>query len=352
MRIAIAAFSLCMLLASPTRGRAAGTVYYLTDSTGSPWVGGVPYALSFGDVDPNNPGRPNVGLFNTIMRHEFLNPLGGTPWEKPPTTPGGTTIRWTFDISNLEVVSEYSNGKADLSPLTLTGLAHLGGFDHFNYQQYILGIPSYLKASVISDGPPRDLRPPYLDPYPNEPANLVQLTNRTSGLYAYIYDTDPQGKLRPIDSYGYYYNDDTSLIGNYAQFQTKTSISFRDAPTKPKYLAFPSSSPGSTLYQTSLVGVGADHSLVGKWTGWGTNITWSSNTFFYNININYGYDGNPFDQGPAPDGGGIADVRTDAPAAVPEPPSSILLGIGATAMMLCVAFRGGGMGRCVAGGVG
>ena len=338
MRFTIAAMSLCILLASPPQARSGGNVYYLIDTTGSPWLNSEAnfFPLPLDNIDPNNPSMPNLAIFNIIMRHEFQNPFGAS-WEQPPSTPGGTKIQWTFDISNLQVVEEPANGQAAIrSPLTLTGLAHLGGFDHFNYVQHILGIPSYLQASLISNGLSQNLLPPYLDPYPNEPPNSVRLTNRTTGLFADVVNVDANNNPRQIDGYGYYYNDDKSLIGNYSQFQTSTSITFKDAPRKPGYLALPSLLTDYTLYQTSLVGVGADHSLVSEWTGWGTNITWSSNAAFSTINVNYAYDANPYDQGPTPDSGGIGFVRTDA---APEPSSLVLLGIG-TVIILCVLMRG------------
>lgn len=187
--------------------------------------------------------------------------------------------------------------------LTLNEAAKVCGVDHFNWLQYVVGIPPEWTVHVFSSG--QILSPPIPDPILNYSAlnNHYIVTSSVPGVTPTIIpvNTDVSGGDK-----GTYWNDSAlSLPGIEPDDST---LNFYDRPGMTVGMFI----PGETMdFVTELVGVDANGNVLDTWAGLGTTFTWSTDTIFAGDTSYF----DAFDDGPTLISGGISNIRFDG---VPE----------------------------------
>lgn len=303
-----------------------------------------------------------VSYYNSIVDLGSFNPDGSTPPPQslnqalanilayqvrnnhftPTIAAGGIGIRRTLDFSNLLLVDSFGGGDIKrYDGVTLTNMAHLGGFDHFNFVQDLTYLPpsDYFTVNNTKTGSSIvDL--PILDPVLDSANNQYYIHSSDLDVYQKI------GLPGVTDSNESYYNDSSAMNapGNFISLANHiinqdnghlnyvSSLTFEDSAGLSSDFIDPSDSSSFLGFTTKLAGVNADGSIAKTWDGIGTNMNWDTNLVVdEDENViggmvqGFSYLSNPIGS-ISTSGGSVLDVRIDTNA-VPEPSSISLLGL-------------------------
>lgn len=309
---------LALHLTAPTSSVAALIVYEVVDLSR-----GNEYVASFADFEGVHPAAVGV-----VFDYQF-----GAGHLAAQAVDGGRGIQWQLDISNLGVRQYIFDSSAPPTtpvPLDILRLAQLGGFDHFNFVQYVTGMPDDVTASIGGF----EIPTPFLDPVLDSANNQLDLFSERAQRTIHI------AVPEPTDNNIGYYND--ALDGSraeYTNFLTPQTFTFYDHPRIRDDFFLPPQDNDYFTFSTQLIGVYANGSTDSNsfWEGVATNMAWRTNVKYDARNSESGsiFLANPFPEDVPPSVGGQIEILSAHGSAVPEPSSLVAFATFALVALAC-----------------